>query len=313
MRRARQAAVGILAALVAAGAAWSFTARRIHEAHFDNVMGTSLAIRIQARSDAAAREAEAAVLDEIARLSAILSGYDPDSEFSRWMRSARVPTKVSPELIDVLSAFDEWRTRTSAALDPSVEAASRVWKLAARENRLPTGAELNIALAQVRQRHWVVDRRSSTVTRTSDAPVVLNSFTKSYIVDRAARRALSVAGVRGVLIDAGGDIVTRGGWTQTIGVASPHADARHVAPRERLAIRDAVVATSGGYKRGIRYRPDAITRTSSIPVRACGGGRLEPQRPAVRSHKGGRAVQRLSGGLSRAETPPLPQGLAGVK
>jgi thiamine biosynthesis lipoprotein ApbE len=259
-----------LAALAAAGVVWSFTAGRIYESHFDNVMGTSLAIRVQARSDAAARDAEAAVLDEIGRLSGILSGYDPDSEFSRWMRSSRVPTKASPELIDVLSGFDEWRTRTSSALDPSVEAASRAWKLAARENRLPTSAELNTALEQMRQRHWVVDRGASTVTRTSDGPVLLNSFTKSYIIDRAARRALNVAGVRGVLIDAGGDIVTRGQWTQTIGVASPLGDADNLAPRERLAIRDAVVATSGGYKRGFdiagRHYSHVIDPRTGLPA-----------------------------------------------
>ena len=45
---------------------------------------------------------------------------------------------VSPELFDVLSRFDLWRTRTNGALDASAETISRVWKVAAAVNRVPT-------------------------------------------------------------------------------------------------------------------------------------------------------------------------------
>ena len=252
MRRARAiaAAALVLAAAVAAGFAWALAVGRVYESHFENVMGTSLDVRIHASSTVAARDAEGAVLSEIDRLSRILSGYDPASEFSRWMRSPAVPTKVSPELAEVLSAFDEWRARTSQALDLSAEAFSRVWKRAALEHRLPTPGELTTARALVRERHWIVDVPTSTATRTSDAPVLLNSFTKSYIVDRAARRALQMTGIRGVLLNAGGDVVIRGTWTQTIGIADPVGNADNAPPLGRLAVRDAVVATSGSYKRG---------------------------------------------------------------
>ena len=240
---------GILAAGITGYVAWARTAPRIHEAHFDGVMGTSLDIRIQADSDAAA-DAENALLAEIARLSTILSSYDNGSEFSRWMRSSAAPEKVSPELIEVLNAFDEWRTRTSGALDPSAEAVTAVWRAAARENRLPPPADLDRAVARIRQRHWIVDAPSATAVHTSDVPLVLSSFTKSYIVDRAAARALAIPGVSGVLINAGGDVVVRGTWTQTVGIADPFANAENAAPLATLAVRDRVVATSGSYKRG---------------------------------------------------------------
>jgi thiamine biosynthesis lipoprotein ApbE len=157
---------------------------------------------------------------------------------------------VSPELVEVLSAFDDWRGRTAGALDPSAEAISALWKHAAHDNRLPTSAELQVAVSRVRQRHWIADPGSSTAVHTSDVPLVLNSFTKSYIVDRAARRALAVRGVNGILINAGGDVIVRGDWTQTIGVADPVANADNAAPAAVLAVHNAVVATSGGYKRG---------------------------------------------------------------
>jgi thiamine biosynthesis lipoprotein ApbE len=224
--------------------------RQVYVSHLEGVMGTSLEIRVEADSPRAAGRAEDMALDEIARLSKILSGYDPASEFSRWMRAAAVPTKVSPELVEVLAAFDDWRDRTAGALDPSTEAFSALWRNAAHEQRLPTSAELRNTLMRVSQRHWIADSAASTATRTSDVPLLLNSFTKSYIVDRAARRALTVGGVSGILLNAGGDVIVRGDWTETVGVADPVASADNAEPLAQLAVHDAVVATSGGYKRG---------------------------------------------------------------
>lgn len=253
MRRLWPAGVALVAVLALVSGAFrlrAVSADRVHVSHFESVMGTSLEIKVESRSDPAAHHAEEAVLAEIARLSKILSGYDGESEFSRWLRSSAVPIKVSPELIEVMSAFDEWRTRTSGALDPSAEAFSALWKKAASDGRAPSAAELQAALQRVRQRHWVLDPASSTATHTSDVPLVLNSFTKSYIVDRAARAALRISGANGVMINSGGDVVVRGNWTQTIGIADPVANADNAAPLGVLVVHDAVVATSGGYKRG---------------------------------------------------------------
>jgi thiamine biosynthesis lipoprotein ApbE len=222
----------------------------VHVAHFEGVMGTSLDVRVQAVSDDAGRAAVEAALAEIARQSKILSAYDSTSEFSRWMRSRGVPTAVSPELIDVLAAFDEWRGRTGGALDPSAEALTRLWTHAAAAGRTPTAGEIDASLAEVRQRHWVVDRAASTAVHASDVPLALHSFTKSYVVDRAARLALARPGVSGILIDAGGDVDVRGRWSQTVAVADPITHADNAPPLGALAVRDAVVATSGGYKRG---------------------------------------------------------------
>jgi len=250
MKPALAFATALAAGLLLSGLVWTGSRDHVHAAHFDGVMGTSLDIRVQARSDHAGLDAEQIILDEIRRQSTILSGYDPASEFSRWMNSGAEPTRVSPELLDVLAAFDEWRERTAGALDPAAETISQVWTRAAAEGRLPSAADLQTAVSHVRQRHWIVDRASSTVTRTSDVPLRLNSFTKSFIVDRAARRALAVNGVSGVLINAGGDIVVRGDWTQTVGVADPVANADNAPTLGVLTVRDAVVATSGGAKRG---------------------------------------------------------------
>jgi thiamine biosynthesis lipoprotein len=223
---------------------------QVYVTHYENVLGTSLELKLLARTPAAAERAEAAALAEIKREADILSAYDPTSEFSRWASATGVPTQVSPELFDVLRLFDVWRGRTGGALDAAAETVSRVWTGAAAMGRTPTPGELTAATTLVRQQHWQLDPQHRTATHTSRAPLVLNSFTKSFIVDRAAHRALAIQGVDGVLVNVGGDLVVRGNWAQSVSLTNPKDNADNAAPLVHLQVRDRAVATSGGYRRG---------------------------------------------------------------
>jgi FAD:protein FMN transferase len=218
---------------------------------YENVLGTSLEIKVAASSAAQSEKAESAVLAEIDRESHILSSWDPDSEFSNWFRTQGQPVQASPELFEVLSLFDKWRGLTHGALDASAETITRVWRRAAAEKRLPTQAELDAAVASVRRVHWQLDPENRTATHTSDAPLALNSFVKSYIAGRAAEAALSASGAQGLVVNIGGDLVVRGDWTEPVNVADPKSDAENGAPIAQLSIRDRAVATSGDYRRGV--------------------------------------------------------------
>ena len=249
----RNLLVGACALLFLCTAGSSSVANRgqAYRYSYENVLGTSLDLKIVAVSEGAADRAEQKALDEIERLSSILSGYDPASEFSRWVqtRNRRVP--VSPELFEVLRLFDQWRERTGGALDASAETITRLWKHAASEQRLPTSAELEEVVASVRQEHWQLDNAAHTATHLTDAPLVLNSFAKSYIVNRAAEAAMRSDGVTGVVVDIGGDLVVRGAITEPVAIADPFSDAENGEPIARLAIHDRAVATSGSYRRGV--------------------------------------------------------------
>src|SRR5580704_14706512 len=75
----------------------------------ENVLGTSLELKLIGGSEADAALAEAAVLSEIARLNSILSTWTPASEVSRWMRTSGRPVPVSLELEEVLGLYDRYR------------------------------------------------------------------------------------------------------------------------------------------------------------------------------------------------------------
>jgi thiamine biosynthesis lipoprotein ApbE len=93
---------------------WRRGTAAVHHFTFDHVVGTSLDIDLWSDSPAAAEHAVSAVLDEIERLTAVLSTRDHESEISRM---AAVPgARPSPDLASVLAAYDAWAARTGGVL-----------------------------------------------------------------------------------------------------------------------------------------------------------------------------------------------------
>ena len=220
-------------------------------AQFDHIMGTSLDMKIVAGSVTVAHQAEQMILTEIARLDAILSSYQIDSEFNQWLKAPiNQAISVSDDLFAVLSQFDHWQQRTGGAINAAAEHVSQLWQQAAHHIAVPTEAELQQVVAAANQTHWQLDPDKQTATRRTHVPLRLNTFTKSYVLDRAADVALTISGVDGVVLNGGGDIVVRGNWLESVSVVNPHLDAENGKPIARLLVKNGVVATSGDYRRG---------------------------------------------------------------
>lgn len=188
----------------------------------ENVLGTSLELRFDSTTP---ELAERAALAEIDRLATILSSYDTDSEVSRWSRTSGEPVRVSPELMEVLGLYDRWRLRTDGALNAAFSA----------------GIENGRA-------HWQLDPAHGTATHLTDAPLVLNSFTKSYIINRAADAAMRHAA--GAVVNIGGDLVVKGRTSELVQIADPLDDTENSRPLATLRASNLAVATSGSSRRG---------------------------------------------------------------
>jgi thiamine biosynthesis lipoprotein ApbE len=224
--------------------------------HHEHVLGTSLEVSVMAANQTDAERAENAVLAAFDHDEALLSTWRRDSEVSRWAETRFEPVAVSAELFEILSAFDAWRERTAGALDASVEAATRLWRTATEEGRLPSEQEIAVAVEAMQQPHWSLDRDHQTATRLSDVPLALASFTKSYISSHAADAALN-SGATGVMLNVGGDVIVRGNYTQVVAIANPQASAENDLVLDHVVVRDRAVATSGGYRRGFEL-PQAV-------------------------------------------------------
>ena len=221
--------------------------------HHENVMGTSLELRVTADSAEGARWAEGRVLAEADRLSGIFSGYEAGSEFSKWMKGKGAAVRVSAELYEVLEASDRWREFGGGAFDPRVEALTRLWNQGAKRRKAPTEEEIAGAKALMKAEAWKLDGLAKTATRVSDCPLSLNAIAKGYIVGKACEAAFDRGrGVRGLLLNIGGDLRACGEPGRMLGVANPFADSEGGEPLAYLEVRDRAVATSGNSQRGWR-------------------------------------------------------------
>ncbi len=249
---ARFAGMMMLLCALAAGAA---PAARDHEFRHENVLGTSMELCVRADTEDAARSAEARVLGEIDRLAAIFSGYDAASEFRRWQKTMSEPVTVSRELFELLGASDRWRERSGGAFDPRVQALSELWSRCARLDRLPTADEQARAKALMARPAWRLDSAAGTAEHLTACPLSLNSIAKGYIIGRACDVALDRdKGVRGILLNIGGDVRVVGDVARMVGVAPPVGDSETAEPIARVEVRDRSVATSGNSQRGFSVR-----------------------------------------------------------
>ena len=223
---------------------------KLFVSRFENVLGTSMELKVTATSQKNASLAEATALTEIKRLSKILSGYDAESEFSHWFATNNQAVPVSKELFEILSLYDEWRVKTNGALNASAQVMSKLWKQAAAEQQLPSEAALQKAVALAQQNHWTLDADHQTATHLTKTPLILNSFTKSYIIKRAADAAMSVAPINSIVLNIGGDMVVAGNVHETIQISDPKADAENDAPIDQIQLQNKAIATSGNYRRG---------------------------------------------------------------
>lgn len=204
---------------------------------YENVLGTSLDLIVEVPRPAEAAECEARLLAEIERLRKIFSTYDPGSEIRRVMAGAPVE---SEELAELLAAYETWGARTDGLIAVNLGGVIGEWRRALREGHLPERDAL-LRAAQ-RPRAYNVD-----------------ALGKGYIIDRAVAVARRFA--TGGLVNLGGDLRAWGDTAWPVAVADPQHPAENAPALARFTLRDAAVATSGGYA---RYITHAGTRFSHL-------------------------------------------------
>jgi thiamine biosynthesis lipoprotein len=214
------------------------------------LMGTLVGVSARGHDRDDLEHAIRGVFAEMERLEAILSEWRPDSAVSRVNRSAgEAPVLVPVELIEVLEIAARASRASAGAFDSTWAALSESWRLDEPDFLPPTADAVAAARKLVDYRDVDLDVRKRTVLlRRRGMRLGLGGIAKAFIAERAADLAVA-AGVRDILIDAGGDVVARGrngerAWT--VGVRDPRSAARLIAT---IDLNDEVISTSGDYER----------------------------------------------------------------
>ncbi len=199
-------------------------------------MGTEIEFFVDADGASVALDAAEA---ECHRLEALLSRFRPDSELSRL--NALGELDVGPDLRCVLALALEARTRTRGRFDPTLHdelvaaGYDRTFELIAADD---DGAELRVRGQRTSSRAAGVVVSGERV-RLDGVRIDLGGIAKGYAAEGAAE-LLATAGP--CLVNAGGDVATRGGsWP--VGIESANATITIALSNDRA------VATSGRDRR----------------------------------------------------------------
>jgi len=194
-----------------------------------------------------------AVESEFERLEALLSRFRPDSELSRLNAAGELT--AGPDLLAVTQAALAARERSNGRFDPTVYDAlvaagyDRSFELVA-----PTAAGVFVPSCSCGGR---IDVDGSRIRLAPGVHLDLGGIAKGYAVDRAAA-ILAEAG--SCLVNAGGDVVARGGYWP-VGLAGTDLV---------LELGDGAIATSGRdrrrWRRGNEERHHLIDPATGRPA-----------------------------------------------
>jgi thiamine biosynthesis lipoprotein ApbE len=232
----------------------------VFEFHHENVLGTSLELRIQCADSGQAQRAEAAALERIDQLNMVFSTYRPDSQLSRFIGlEVGASMQVDPLLCRVLKQCENWKRISHGAFEPSVQGLSQRWKGAVEQGVVPSTEELKELAKRIAQPQWSVDIPSSVITRLGTEPITLNAIAKGTILDAVAESIQEVIpDLKLGSINIGGDIRIVGQSKQLVSIPHPRTDALGAKPMLTVQLENRGVATSGNSERffsiqGVKY------------------------------------------------------------
>lgn len=218
----------------------------------ENVLGTTLELKLNAASPEAAAAAEKEALAEIDRLAGVYSTWDAGSETRRWLAGEATEQIVSTELLTLLTLCDEYRKFSDGAFDPRAAVAIGAWKKAESEKRLPTSEELAQAVAALRAPGWRLEEARHAVFREKKLPLTFDGIAKGLIVDSVCNLLRRAAGITGATVNIGGDLRIVGDMKEPqLAIADPKEP---VKPLVKLRLADRALATSGNYFRGFEIQ-----------------------------------------------------------
>jgi FAD:protein FMN transferase len=211
-------------------------------------MGTVVSMTLLHPSKDHAEDAMEQAFQEIDRLSGVLSRYDRSSAVA-FLNRAGHARDLPPEVIQVVSKALQCHRLTGGAFDITVKPVVDLFqeKLGSGKKARPTEQELKDLLKLVDAEKVNLQERSIHFME-SGMGITLDGIAKGFVVDRASE-LLTSQGIENHLIDAGGDIRTRGEkegnkpWT--VAIQDPLKQGKYP---DVVHMKDGAVATSGNYE-----------------------------------------------------------------
>lgn len=183
------------------------------------VMGTVFEIAAYDRSPEHASGAIEKALEEVVRLDAILSNYEPESALSQLNHSPHLHSrKIPPDLYRVIDESLQFSRLTDGKFDISVGPWVDLWKAALSGDAVPSLEQQNRVRNCIGYQKIALIPPDQIAFHSPCLRLDLGAIGKGYAVDRAAE-VLQNWGIHDALINAGGSTLLamgappgKGGW-----------------------------------------------------------------------------------------------------
>ncbi len=212
------------------------------------LMGTVFQITAYTRNPAKDRRSMSLALDEMERLEALLSEWQPTSEISRInQRAGNSPVTVSNETMNVVQAGLLVSKRSQGAFDITWAALHGVYRFTKGNFRRPSPGELQRLLPNIDYQQVRINPSANTVF-LGKAKMALGTggIAKGYALDRAAA-LLKKRGLGNFMLFGGGQVQLSGRRADRpwrVGVQHP----RQPSYFGFLELESGSIATSGDYE-----------------------------------------------------------------
>ena len=190
-------------------------------------------------------------MEEISRIEALISSWDPNSQTSAINNMAgKAPVQVAPELYALIKRAIGISKLTDGAFDISYASMDRLWVFDGTMTELPDPTEIEASVAKVGYENIVFDDSNSSIYLTQHGMKIgFGALGKGYAADRA-KAMLIEAGAKGGIINASGDMNT---WGKNIDVRDWRIAIINPLNKEKVfatvPLNQGAVATSGDYEK----------------------------------------------------------------
>ena len=246
----------ILSAAVAMPAIYARLAVRQYTLTVTDAMDTVSAVTI--RSGFSSKRIARECADIIYRYDKMLSVDNPQSEISRFNRSA-AGSDFSEATYNMLKECGRLYADTDTGFDITVGAVSRLWASSFLTQTMPDEEKLSNAAALTGYPSLSFDDKTLTITKSiPKQELTAGAVAKGFIADKIADY-LTTEKTDGALIDLGGNIYVCGnngrGEEWKVGIQNPDDSSALIG---QIRLHEGFVITSGDYQRymisdGIRY------------------------------------------------------------
>jgi thiamine biosynthesis lipoprotein len=237
------------------------------------LMGSKFELTAVSDSDQLNQTAVAAGIQEIKRIEALISSWDPKSQTSAINRAAgKQAVPVDEELIGLILRAKKVSKLTEGSFDISYAAIDPIWKFDGSMKAFPDSNRVRTSVQHINYEHIMVDRSKGHVfLKQEGMKIGFGAIGKGYAANRASKIMLQL-GVENGLVNAGGDLLAWGqqasGEPWRVGIVDPNDKEKIYA---WLEIKNKSVVTSGDYERfvqfdGVRYA-HIIDPPTGYPIR----------------------------------------------